>query len=111
MALRYALNGPMTGGPLFVSSGNTRGDREYRSGLERVAHGDLAGAAEILCRTVELAPDFATAWFALGAIRDNLGDTPAAIAAWQMARDATRRTTTVLGCSWRGLGRMRRRRR
>jgi predicted TPR repeat methyltransferase len=63
-------------------------DREYRSALERVAHGDLAGAAEKLCRTVELAPDFATAWFALGAIRDNLGDTPGAIAAWQMASDA-----------------------
>ena len=75
----------MTGGPLFVPSGNTTADREYRSALERVAQGDLASAAEILCRAVELAPAFATAWFALGAIRDNLGDIPGAIAAWQMA--------------------------
>ena len=78
----------MTGGPLFVSSGNTTADREYRSALERVAHGDLAGAAEILRRAVELAPAFATAWFALGAIRDNLGDASGAIAAWRKACDA-----------------------
>ena len=71
-----------------MPSGNMAADREYRSALERVAQGDFAGAAEILCRTVELVPDFATAWFALGAIRDNLGDTLGAVAAWQMARDA-----------------------
>ena len=77
----------MTGGPLFVSSGNATADREYRSALERAAHGDLASAAEILRRSVELAPAFATAWFALGAIRDNLGDSLGAIAAWRMAHD------------------------
>ena len=33
-------------------------------------------------------PGFATAWFALGAICDNLGDRTGAIAAWQKARDA-----------------------
>src|SRR5207244_2488756 len=88
MAVRYALTATMTGGPPFVSSGKAAADREYRSALECVARGDLAEAAEILRRTVELAPAFATAWFALGAIRDNLGDTPGAIAAWQRARDA-----------------------
>jgi predicted TPR repeat methyltransferase len=78
----------MTGGALFVPSGNITADREYRSALERAAHGDLAGAADILRCTVELAPTFATAWFALGAIHDNLGDTSGAIAAWRKARDA-----------------------
>jgi predicted TPR repeat methyltransferase len=78
----------MTGGPLFVSSGNAIADSHYRSALERVARADLVGAAAILARTVELAPAFATAWFALGAIRDNLGDRTGAIAAWQTARDA-----------------------
>jgi predicted TPR repeat methyltransferase len=78
----------MTGGSLFVSSGNAAADREYRSAIERVACGDLVGAAEILRRTVKLAPAFATAWFALGAIRDNLGDGPGAISAWQNASDA-----------------------
>ena len=78
----------MTGGPLFVSSGDAIADGRYRSALERIACGDLVGAADILMRTVELAPAFATAWFALGAIRDNLGDRAGAIAAWRMARDA-----------------------
>jgi predicted TPR repeat methyltransferase len=78
----------MTGGPLFVSSGDAIADGHYRSALERVASGDLVGAADVLARTVEFAPAFATAWFALGAIRDNLGDRAGAIAAWQTARDA-----------------------
>jgi predicted TPR repeat methyltransferase len=78
----------MTDGPLFVPSGDRSADERYRSALERVARGDLAGAAAALARTVELAPTFATAWFALGAIRDNLGDHAGAISAWQRARDA-----------------------
>jgi predicted TPR repeat methyltransferase len=78
----------MTGGPLFVSSGDAIADGHYRSALERVACGDLVGAADILARMVEFAPAFATAWFALGAIRDNLGDRAGAIVAWQTARDA-----------------------
>lgn len=72
-------------GPLFVSSGDVSADQHYRSALELAADGDLAGAAAILARTVELAPAFATAWFALGAIRDNLGDRTGAIAAWRSA--------------------------
>jgi predicted TPR repeat methyltransferase len=72
-------------GSLFVSSGDVNADRHYRSALELAAGGDLAGAAAILAQTVELAPAFATAWFALGAVRDNLGDRPGAIAAWRSA--------------------------
>ena len=79
---------PMTGGPLFVSSGDLIADRRYKWALDHAARGDLAGAADILAQTVELVPAFATAWFALGAIRDNLGDRAGAIAAWQKARDA-----------------------
>jgi predicted TPR repeat methyltransferase len=78
----------MTGGPLFVSSGEVTADRHYKSALECAARGDLAGAANILLQTVELVPTFATAWFALGAIRDNLGDRAGAIAAWQRASDS-----------------------
>jgi predicted TPR repeat methyltransferase len=78
----------MTGGPLFVSSGDLIADRRYKWALDHAARGDLAGAADILAQTVELVPAFATAWFALGAIRDNLGDRDGAIAAWQRARDA-----------------------
>jgi predicted TPR repeat methyltransferase len=78
----------MTDGPLFVSSGDAAADRRYRSALEHFACGDPEGAAALLCEVVELAPAFATAWFALGAIRDNLGDRDGAIAAWQRAAAA-----------------------
>jgi predicted TPR repeat methyltransferase len=74
-------------GPLFVSSGDLIADRRYKWALDHAARGDLPGAADILAQTVELAPGFATAWFALGAIRDRLGDHDGAIAAFAKARD------------------------
>jgi predicted TPR repeat methyltransferase len=75
-------------GPLFVTSGDLIADRRYKWALDHAAQGDLSGAADILVQTVELAPRFATAWFALGAIRDQLGDRDGAIAAFGHARDA-----------------------
>jgi predicted TPR repeat methyltransferase len=75
-------------GPLFVSSGDLIADRRYKWALDHAARGDLPGAADILAQTLELAPRFATAWFALGAIRDQLGDRESAIAAFAQARDA-----------------------
>ena len=61
-------------GPLFVSSGDLIADRRYKWALDQAARGDFAGAADVLVQTVAMAPGFATAWFALGAIRDRLGD-------------------------------------
>jgi predicted TPR repeat methyltransferase len=75
-------------GPLFVSSGDLIADRRYKWALDHAARGDFSGAADILAQTVELAPRFATAWFALGAIRDRLGDRSGAIVAFAQARDA-----------------------
>jgi predicted TPR repeat methyltransferase len=75
-------------GPLFVSSGDLIADRRYKWALDHVAQGDLAGAADILVQTIELAPGFATAWFALGAIRDQLGDRGGAVAAFEKVREA-----------------------
>ena len=75
-------------GPLFVSSGDLIADRRYKWALDHAARGDFSSAADILAQTVELAPGFATAWFALGAIRDRLGDRAAAVAAFAHARDA-----------------------
>jgi tetratricopeptide (TPR) repeat protein len=75
-------------GPLFVSSGDLIADRRYKWALDHAARGDFAGAADILAQTVEMAPAFATAWFALGAIRDRLGDRAGAVAAFEKARDA-----------------------
>jgi predicted TPR repeat methyltransferase len=73
-------------GPLFVSSGDLIAERRYKSALDLASRGDFAGAADILAQTVEIAPQFATAWFALGAIRDQLGDREGAIAAFAQAR-------------------------
>jgi predicted TPR repeat methyltransferase len=73
-------------GPLFVSSGDLIADRRYKWALDHAARGDLSGAADILAQTVELAPGFATAWFALGAVRDRLGERDAAVAAFDNAR-------------------------
>lgn len=75
-------------GPLFVSSGDLLADRRYQSALDLASRGDFAGAADVLDQTVAIVPRFATAWFALGAIRDRLGDHDGAIAAFGQARDA-----------------------
>jgi predicted TPR repeat methyltransferase len=74
--------------PLFVSSGDLIADRRYQWALDHAARGDLAAAAEILVQTVELAPRFATAWFALAVIRDVQGDRDGAVAAFASARDS-----------------------
>jgi predicted TPR repeat methyltransferase len=74
-------------GPLFVSSGDLIADRRYKWALDQAARGDLAAAGDVLEQTVELVPRFATAWFALGAIRDQLGDRAGAVAAFKQARD------------------------
>ncbi len=75
-------------GPLFVSSGDLIADRRYKAAVELAARGDLPAAADILVQTVELTPNFATAWFALGAIRDRLGDRDGAVAAFALASAA-----------------------
>jgi predicted TPR repeat methyltransferase len=75
-------------GPLFVSSGDLLSDRRYKAAVELAARGDLRAAADVLTQTVEAAPGFATAWFALGAIRDRLGDRDGAVAAFCAASGA-----------------------
>src|SRR5690348_15532563 len=79
--------GPETG-PLFVSSGDLLSDRRYKAAVELAARGDFVAAADVLTQTVEAAPGFATAWFALGAIRDRLGDRDGAVAAFAQASRA-----------------------
>jgi len=75
-------------GPLFVSSGDLIADRRYKWALDQAARGDYSGAADVLAQTVELAPNFATAWFALGAMRDRFGDRDGAVAAFTRASAA-----------------------
>jgi predicted TPR repeat methyltransferase len=75
-------------GPLFVSSGDLIADRRYKWAIDQAARGDFVAAADILAQTVEIAPAFATAWFALGAVRDRLGDRTGAIAAFEKTNTA-----------------------
>jgi predicted TPR repeat methyltransferase len=89
LALRAPRNDVMTDtGPLFASSGDLIADRRYRWALDLAARGELAGAADVLKQTVALAPTFAAAWAALGALRNQLGDRSGAIAAFETARDS-----------------------
>ena len=49
--------------------------------------GDLPAAADLCEQAIELAPNFASAWFTLGEIRQQLGERDKAIEAFRKARD------------------------
>ena len=72
---------------LFLSSGDLIADRRFEFARDLQLKGDLAAAADLLDQTVELAPDFVSAWFTLGEIRLQLGEREAAIAAFRRACD------------------------
>jgi predicted TPR repeat methyltransferase len=74
--------------PIFLSSGDMVADRRFEWARDRKAKGDLAGAADLLIQALELAPGYAAAWFALGELREKLGDRAAAIAAFEQAAEA-----------------------
>jgi predicted TPR repeat methyltransferase len=73
---------------LFLSSGDLVADRRYEFARDLQLKGDLVAAADLLEQAIELAPCFASAWFALGEIREQLGNRDAAIAAFRKARQA-----------------------
>src|ERR1700676_2742611 len=73
---------------LFLSSGDLVADRRYDFARDLQLKGDLAAAADLLVQATELAPSFASAWFTLGEIREQLGERDAAMAAFRRARDA-----------------------
>ena len=75
-------------GRLFLSSGDLIADRRYDFARDLQLRGDLPAAADLLQQAVELAPQFASAWFTLGEIRQQLGEREAAIEAFRRARDA-----------------------
>jgi predicted TPR repeat methyltransferase len=74
--------------PLFITSGDLIADRRYDAARHYWARGDLLAAADIMRQAVEAAPGFASAWFALGEIREELGDRNGAIDAFRQARAA-----------------------
>lgn len=60
--------------PVFLTSGNLIADRRYTFARDFIERGDLPAAADLLSQAVEIAPRFASAWFALGEVREKLAD-------------------------------------
>ena len=73
---------------LFLSSGDLIADRRYDFARDLQLRGDLPAAADLLQQAVEWAPNFASAWFTLGEIRQELGERDAAVEAFRRARGA-----------------------
>ena len=71
---------------LFFSSGDLLADRRFEFARDLQLKGDLPAAADLLEQAIELAPDFTSAWFTLGEIRQQLKEHHKAIAAFQKAR-------------------------
>jgi predicted TPR repeat methyltransferase len=73
---------------LFQSSGDLMADRRFEFARDLQLKGDLPAAADLLGQAIELAPNFTSAWFTLGEIREQLGERERAIAAFQKARES-----------------------
>ncbi|QWG23993.1 methyltransferase domain-containing protein [Bradyrhizobium sediminis] len=73
---------------LFLSSGDLMADRRFDFARDLQLKGDLAAAADLLLQATGLAPNFASAWFTLGQIREQLGERDAAIEAFRKAQVA-----------------------
>ncbi len=70
---------------LFMSSGDLIADRRYDFARDLQLRGDLAGAADLMAQAAELAPLFASAWFALGEMQEELNQNNAAIESYRKA--------------------------
>jgi predicted TPR repeat methyltransferase len=70
------------------SSGDLLADRRYGFAMALAERGDREGAADLLAQAVEIAPQFAAGWFALGDLREALGDHAGARDAFARAQAA-----------------------
>src|SRR5271168_5089198 len=70
---------------LFLSSGDMIADRRFDFARDLQLKGDLVAAADLLLQATELAPNFVSAWFTLGELREQLGQREEAIAAFRRA--------------------------
>ena len=73
---------------LFISSGDLIADRRFEFGKELEKRGDLDASAELYAQAAEMAPGFASAWFALGELLARLGRTAKAADAFRKAAAA-----------------------
>jgi predicted TPR repeat methyltransferase len=69
--------------PLLQSSGDLVADRRFAIAQDFFARGDVVDAADLLAQAIEVAPRFVSAWYALGEVREKLGEREDAIAAFQ----------------------------
>jgi predicted TPR repeat methyltransferase len=68
---------------LFMSSGDMLADRRFDFARDLQLSGDLVAAEDLFLQATDLAPGFATAWFTLGEVREQLGDRAGAILAFR----------------------------
>lgn len=73
---------------IHQTSGDLIADRRFEWARGLIDEGDHAAAADLLAEVVALAPGFAAAWFALGDVRERLGDKAGAVDAFEKARAA-----------------------
>jgi predicted TPR repeat methyltransferase len=69
-----------------MSSGDMNADRRFDYARDLQVQGNLVAAADLFEQATDLAPGFATAWFVLGEVREQLGNLEGAIAAFGRAR-------------------------
>lgn len=69
----------------MMSSGDLIADRRFDFARDLQLRGELEAAAELMEQAVELAPRFASGWFALGDMREELGQNERAIEAYRQA--------------------------
>jgi len=68
-----------------MSSGDMVADRRFDYARDLQLRGDLVAAEDLFVQATDLAPGFATAWFTLGEVREQLGDRAGAILAFRTA--------------------------
>ncbi|KIZ34025.1 MULTISPECIES: methyltransferase domain-containing protein [Rhodopseudomonas] len=73
---------------LFMSSGDMIADRRFDFARDLQLRGDLVAAEDLFVQATDLAPGFATAWFTLGEVREQLGDRAGAIIAFGHAQSS-----------------------
>jgi predicted TPR repeat methyltransferase len=71
--------------PVLRSSGHLAADRRYDYARGAASEGDHAAASDLLLQTLEIAPTWAPAWFALGEAREELGQRAGAAEAFARA--------------------------
>jgi predicted TPR repeat methyltransferase len=73
---------------LFLSSGDLVADRRYDYAVDLAARGDDAAAADLFAQAAEVAPHFASAWFALAECCERLNQHDDAVSAYRAALSA-----------------------